>query len=155
MSDDREDDDAPLDWRLVKEASRERQQPGGSSSSAGCASSRVRAHAREAGGRLGGDRDDRADRGKRRSPPAAKPAPQAKMIAFPGARRVGEIRRLAEQMRRLPYERGEAHLRQQLRNKAEALRRRGLTERQITREIASMEAAVRGEHWRREFGSSR
>jgi hypothetical protein len=84
--------------------------------------------------------------------PERKPAPQAKMIAFPGARRVGEIRRLAEEMRRLSYERGEALLRHQLKNKADALRRRGLTEAQIAREIASMEAGVRAEHWRREFG---
>jgi Family of unknown function (DUF6074) len=53
----------------------------------------------------------------RRSPVA----PKARIIPFPGHRRVGEVRRLALQMRQLSYRRGEAHLRHKLQQKADAL----------------------------------
>jgi hypothetical protein len=86
--------------------------------------------------------------------PAAVPSPpSAQMIAFPARRRIGEIRRLAEQMSRLSCERGETHLQLQLRIKAEALRRRGFSNAQVGAQIGSLKTAVRAEFWR-EFGPS-
>lgn len=130
MPDD--DQDILLDWGLALSAAREPQRHG--------------------------DRQERADRGKRRRSPSAtitrRGAPGAQLLAFPAGRRVGEIRRLAEYMRRLSCEGGEAHLRLQLRLKAEALRRRGFSDDQVARQMRSLEAAVRGELWRCEFGSS-
>lgn len=80
MPDD--DQDILLDWGLALSAAREPQRHG--------------------------DRQERADRGKRRRSPSAtitrRGAPGAQLLAFPAGRRVGEIRRLAEYMRRLSCE---------------------------------------------------
>jgi hypothetical protein len=120
--------DEIFDWRLVQDAARENAQ------------------------RAYGDRKGRPNRGKwRQSSLVITSTPSAQLLAFPAGRRVGEIRRLAEQMRRLSYERGESHLQRQLRLKADALRRRGISDAQVLQQISSLEAAVRAELWRREL----
>jgi hypothetical protein len=88
--------------------------------------------------------------GEQRTPAA----PSAQMLAFPAGRRIGEIRRLAQQMLKLSAERGEAHLHHQLSVKAQALRRRGFSQVQAYQQVKSLEAGVRAELWRLAFAPS-
>jgi hypothetical protein len=81
----------------------------------------------------------------------SKPPPRARIIAFPASRRIGEIRRLADQVCRLSCERCQARLRLQFRVKAQALRVCGFSDLQIRYHVISFEAAPRAEV-RRRFG---
>ena len=91
----------------------------------------------------------------RRSPPRrsapVKPAPTkgAQLIAFPAARRHGEIRKLAAQILRLGPQAAESRLHHQLRIKAEAMLRRGIPGAEVVRQVKLLEASVRAELWRR------
>jgi len=72
----------------------------------------------------------------------------AVVLAFPIARRGDLVRRLAVQMAARPRGQAEKHLQLQLRRQEASLRRKHLAEDVISRQVASFEAAVRGELWR-------
>lgn len=57
-------------------------------------------------------------------------------------------------MLKVSAERGEAHLRQQLTVKAQALQRRGFSQLESDQQIKRLEAGVRAELWRLAFAHS-
>jgi hypothetical protein len=72
----------------------------------------------------------------------------AVLVPFPLVRRRALIERTAEQMLARPLELAEKHLAMQVRRQASAMRRKQIAEDVISRQVASFEAAVRGELWR-------
>jgi hypothetical protein len=131
MTDD-DQDEILFDWRLVRDAAR----------------------AGESGRRPDGDRADRADGdGRRRSPSGKSARPKTQLIPFPLGRRRAFVERLAEQVIARPAAAGEAHLLQQIRRQGEILRRKGISEKLIERELRALTAAVRAELWRLLLGS--
>jgi hypothetical protein len=124
--------DEILNWRLAQDAAREHDQ------------------------RACGDRQDRADRGKRRrSPPAPMRTepPMADCIAFPLGRRCDLVAKIAERMLAREDLDGEAHLIAELQRQARVLERKGVRSRSVERELRGLAAAVRTELWRRLLGS--
>jgi hypothetical protein len=95
--------------------------------------------------------------GKRRKPggfriaieaPVMAQPPTATVTPFPSARRGSFIRKQAERMKTLTPTHSDAHLRQQLKIQADTMRRRGVTEDVIAREIRALESGIRAELWR-------
>jgi hypothetical protein len=72
----------------------------------------------------------------------------ASIVPFPVAERGAFIHKQAARIATLSQAQGDAHLRQQLRIQADAMRRKGVTEEIITREIRSAESAIKAELWR-------
>jgi hypothetical protein len=126
---DDDQDDILFDWRVVI-------------ASGGCR-------------RPGGDCNGRTDRGQRRRllPAAKLAAPRAKMIPFPLRQRRPFVEKLAEQVASREADAGEAHLLQQLARQREVLRRKGVSEVAIERELRALATAVRTELWRLLLGS--
>jgi hypothetical protein len=83
------------------------------------------------------------------APPAA---PGAAIVPFPAKARGAFIARLVAQVAARSPLVGEKHLAHQLRVQGEALRRKGVPEPAVRREVAALEAAVRTELWRAVFG---
>jgi hypothetical protein len=79
-----------------------------------------------------------------------KPSPKspAAIVPFPLARRRAFIGKHAARMADLPPRQAEAYLSQQLRVQGDTLRRRGIAESAIAREIRSLESTIRAELWR-------
>ena len=71
----------------------------------------------------------------------------ATVVPFPLARRVDLIQRQAEYALCLKPEKAERHIERQLQCQAEALRRRGVAEQAINRELVGMEGAIRAAMW--------
>jgi Family of unknown function (DUF6074) len=71
-----------------------------------------------------------------------------KIIPFPIARRRAFVSKHAARMAVLSSTRADIHLRQQLQVQVDTMRRRGIAESEIVREIRSLEAAIRAELWR-------
>jgi heme oxygenase len=71
----------------------------------------------------------------------------AVVLPFPLARRVDLIHRQAQRALELKPEQGIRHIELQLECQAEAMRRRGVAEHLIKRELASMEAAIQSAMW--------
>lgn len=71
----------------------------------------------------------------------------ALVVPFPLARRLDLIQRQAEYALCLKPEKAERHIERQLQCQAHALRRRGVGDDVINRELASMEAAIRTVMW--------
>jgi len=65
------------------------------------------------------------------------------VIPFPLARRRSMISRQARYAAELPFEAAERHIRQQLQVQADALRRKGVEEDTVRRELGCMELAIR------------
>jgi hypothetical protein len=124
--------DEIFDWRIMQDAAREHDQ-------------------------RRGDRKGRVDRDERRRSShaltAPRPARRAQVMPFPLSRRRPFVARLAAQIASRPMDAGEAHLLQQLARQHEVLRRKGVPERAIDRELRSLTAAVRAELWRLLLGS--
>jgi hypothetical protein len=74
--------------------------------------------------------------------------PTATITPFPSARRGAFIRKHAERMTTLTPTHSDAHLRHQLKIQADTMRRRGISEETIAREIRSLESSIRTELWR-------
>jgi hypothetical protein len=73
------------------------------------------------------------------------------VVPFPLARRRDMIHRQAEYALCLKPEKAEQHIQRQLQTQATAMRRRGIAEGLISREVASMEAAIRADMWHLSF----
>lgn len=71
----------------------------------------------------------------------------ADIVPFPLARRVDLIQRQAEYALCLTPEKAERHIERQLQCQADALRRRGVPEPTIERELLGMEGAIRAAMW--------
>jgi hypothetical protein len=81
----------------------------------------------------------------------ARPKPArktARLIPFPAARRADLVRRITARMTMLSLKSAEAHLRRQLEIQGETMRRRGIPERVIARELRALQTAVRVALWR-------
>lgn len=87
---------------------------------------------------------------RRRTQPAPK---RAKVIPFPIDRRRSFVERLAAQIAARQARAGEAHLQQQLKRQGEVLRRKGVPESSIERELRTLTATIRAELWRLLLGS--
>jgi Family of unknown function (DUF6074) len=85
---------------------------------------------------------------------AKEPVTSAAMFAFPLARRRAFVTKHATRLAQLSRAHGNAHLRAQLKLQAETLRRKGVAEAAIAREIRSLESAIRAELWRAVFAVS-
>jgi muconolactone delta-isomerase len=72
----------------------------------------------------------------------------AVILAFPIARRCDFVSRLAAQMTKRSAEQAERHLATKLRRSGAALRRKGLTDIQVRRELTALVAAMHREIWR-------
>jgi hypothetical protein len=77
----------------------------------------------------------------------------AMMLMFPIAHRVDFVERIASQILARPATEAEQHLQQQLRRQSMVLRREGITEAVIKRELASLQGAVRRALWRAVIGA--
>lgn len=75
----------------------------------------------------------------------------AVVLPFPLARRLDLIDRQARYALCLKPEKGERHIQRQIKTQVEALRRRGVADDVIAREVAGMEAAIRSGMWRLTF----
>jgi Family of unknown function (DUF6074) len=75
------------------------------------------------------------------------------LLAFPLRHRHAFVRRLAAQVLTRSAEQGEKHLALQLRKQAMSMARKSFSDEVVRREIASLEAAVRGEMWRQMLGA--
>lgn len=75
----------------------------------------------------------------------------ATVVPFPLARRTAMIQRQADYALCLRPEKAEQHIRRQIQTQADLLRRRGVVEETIKRELASMEAAIRTAIWHLTF----
>lgn len=73
------------------------------------------------------------------------------VMPFPLARRVAMIQRQADYALCLKPEKAEQHIQRQLQTQADLLRRRGVDAVVISRELASMESAIRAAMWRLMF----
>jgi hypothetical protein len=80
--------------------------------------------------------------------PVARRAKVARVVPFPAARRHAFIHKQAGRMAALSRTRADAYLRQQLRIQADTMRRRGVAEETIGREVKSIESAIRAEMWK-------
>lgn len=95
-----------------------------------------------AGGRRGGER------GHATTFAAPRPAAsKATILAFPLARRTAFVRKIADRMLARTMPDAEAVLSQELRRQEKVLVRKGLADRDIQRELRSLEAAVRTQVW--------
>jgi hypothetical protein len=72
----------------------------------------------------------------------------AAIVPFPLARRIDLIQRQAEYALCLSPDKAERHIERQLQCQADALRRRGVPEPTIARELIGMEGAIRAAMWR-------
>ncbi len=100
------------------------------------------------------DRAASAKNVDRTPPPRSQPAPKrAKMIPFPIGRRRSFVERLAAQIAARPADAGEAHLQQQLKRQGKVLRRKGVSEQSIERELRALTATIRAELWRLLLGT--
>jgi hypothetical protein len=79
---------------------------------------------------------------------AAGPSKSATITPFPAARRTAFIKKHAERMASLTPSHSEADLRHQLKIQADTMRRRGISEETISREIRALESSIRAELWR-------
>jgi len=75
------------------------------------------------------------------------------MLVFPVAQRLDFVERIAAQMVARSATGGEQHLQLQLRRQGTVLRRKGIAEPIIKRELASLESAVRQAIWRAVIGA--
>ena len=75
----------------------------------------------------------------------------AVVVPFPLARRLDLIQRQAEYALCLKPEKGDQHIHRQLQAQAEAMRRRGIAQHIIDRELTSMAGAIRAVMWRMTF----
>jgi hypothetical protein len=71
----------------------------------------------------------------------------ASVVPFPAARRTDLVQRMALRMAKLPLKSAEAHLQRQLEIQADTMRRRGIAERAIAREMRTLQTAVRVRLW--------
>jgi Family of unknown function (DUF6074) len=71
----------------------------------------------------------------------------AEVLPFPLARRLDLIHRQADYALCLKPQKAEEHIARQLHCQADALRRRGIAETTIARELRGMEAAIRAAMW--------
>jgi uncharacterized protein DUF6074 len=78
----------------------------------------------------------------------------AEVLPFPLARRLDFIERQATRALELKPSSGQRHIEIQLQMQADAMRRRGVAETLITRELASMEAAIRAAMWHYTFDTT-
>jgi hypothetical protein len=78
----------------------------------------------------------------------------ALVLPFPLARRLDLIQRQAEYALCLKPDSAERHIERQLHCQADALRRRGVAEAMIAREVSAMEAAIRAAMWNAVFDTS-
>ena len=78
----------------------------------------------------------------------------AVVVPFPLARRTAMIQRQADYALCLKPEKAEQHIQRQLQCQTDNLRRRGVVDELISREIASMESAIRAAMWRLMFDAS-
>ena len=74
--------------------------------------------------------------------------PPPRLLVFPLAARIALVRRLAQQILARHPEEGEKHLALQLRRQDAVLRRKGLVDDVVRRELEAFTAAVRREIWR-------
>jgi hypothetical protein len=72
----------------------------------------------------------------------------AAITPFPSARRSGFIRKPARHMATLTPTHSEGYLRHQMKIQSDTMRRHGVAEDAIAREIKSLESSVRAELWR-------
>jgi Family of unknown function (DUF6074) len=72
----------------------------------------------------------------------------ATITPFPAARRSAFIRKHAERLATLTPTHADADLRHQLKIQADTMRRRGVAENVVVREIRSLESSIRAELWR-------
>jgi hypothetical protein len=72
----------------------------------------------------------------------------AEIIPFPLARRHAFIQKQANRAAELNADSGERHIQHQIQCQADAMRRKGIDEDLITREMKYMESAVRAALWR-------
>jgi len=72
----------------------------------------------------------------------------ATMLAFPARRRHDLVRNIARGMAKLSRKKGEEHLQRQLQIQADTMRRRGIAEAVITRELRGLATAARAAVWR-------
>jgi hypothetical protein len=72
----------------------------------------------------------------------------ARVIPFPSARRVGQVRKTARYVAELNPRQAQAHIQEQVRRLAESLERKGVAPRLITAECAAYEGAIRAALWR-------
>jgi uncharacterized protein DUF6074 len=70
------------------------------------------------------------------------------VLPFPITRRHGFARRQAEVAASYSPRSGEAYIKRQLIIRADALRRRGVSEALVVREVHALEAAIRAELWK-------
>lgn len=75
----------------------------------------------------------------------------AAVVPFPLARRTAMIQRQADYALCLKPEKAERHIQRQLQCQTENLQRRGVADDLISREIASMESAIRSAMWHLTF----
>jgi hypothetical protein len=71
----------------------------------------------------------------------------AAVVPFPLARRADLIQRQAEYALCLTTDKAERHIGRQIQRQADVLRRRGVAETIIKREVKGMEAAIRAAMW--------
>jgi hypothetical protein len=71
----------------------------------------------------------------------------ATVVPFPLARRTAMIQRQADYALCLKPVKAEQHIQRQLQTQADLLRRRGIADDTIARELASMESAIRTAMW--------
>jgi hypothetical protein len=76
------------------------------------------------------------------------------VVPFPIRRRRTLVCKLAKQMIARSVVAAEKHLSQQLRRQADVLRRKGIAEDRIERELYALEEALRDEVWRLVFGNN-
>jgi hypothetical protein len=69
------------------------------------------------------------------------------VVPFPLARRVDLILRQAEYALCLKPEKAEQHIARQLQCQSDALRRRGISDEIVARELVGMESAIRAAMW--------
>lgn len=69
----------------------------------------------------------------------------AKMLAFPLARRVAFVRKQANSMAIRSEDLAEKYIALQMRTQADTLRNKGIEETTVSREVASLERAIRSE----------
>ena len=77
-----------------------------------------------------------------------------KVVPFPLVRRCAFINKIVKQVISRQPAAGETHLLHQLRRQAEVLRRKGVPDPMVQRELRALDAAVRTELWRTVFGGS-
>lgn len=75
------------------------------------------------------------------------PKRSATIVPFPLARRKAFIQKQANRAADLNADSGERHIQQQLKCQADAMRRKGIDEDLIARELRCMESAIRAALW--------